>query len=252
MVFAQGIGPLRRPLALRATRDTLNRVALVTVRDQASADALRALGVSRPPIHVTADASLLMDAPSQSAPAEGECSLPPSPRIGVSLRSWGAATSGAWTAGLRRALEQACRARRASAVFAPMQHGDIELSSIMADHLAAPAVTCAAATPQQAMALIARMDVVVAMRLHALILACLMNVPCIGLAYDPKVPAFLNLVGQRCLPLDAEPQAVVDAIGLALDQRPQLAARIAAAMEPLRRAAARNVDLALTLLRAAS
>jgi polysaccharide pyruvyl transferase WcaK-like protein len=135
-------------------------------------------------------------------------------------------------------------------VFLPMQlPGDLRLASQMAEGFAAPAVVLAApATPSDAMAVMAGMDVVVAMRLHALILAGAAGVPCVGLAYDPKVPAFMEAAGQPCLGLDAEPGAVAEAIRSALDRREEEAARIAAAVEPLRRAAARNIELALGLL----
>jgi len=254
MVFAQGIGPLRRRLAKWATRRVLDRVALIAVRDQASADLLRELGVTRPPIHVTADASLLLDPPPPQAAGEawrrGGIEPPTRPRIGVCVRPWQADASPAWTANLQRALADIGESRRASLVFVPMQQpGDAQLASTIAEGLGARPVAFAAPnSAQEAMALIGEMDVVVAMRLHALIFSCAMGVPCVGLAYDPKVREFMEAVGQPCLGLDAEPDAIADAIASALDQREQRAAQIVAVTERLRQAAARNVELAMGLL----
>jgi polysaccharide pyruvyl transferase CsaB len=254
MVFAQGIGPLRRGVVRRTARRVLNRVALATVRDAGSADALRALGVSRPAIHITADASLLMDPPSpqdaRRAWQREKAEPPLRPRIGICLRPWGAATSHPWPANLRRALEDLCRSRGASAVLVAMQRpGDLVFSLAMAHGFAARAVSVVTpSTPQEALALIAEMDVVLAMRLHAVVFACMMGVPCVGLAYDPKVRAFLEAVGQPCLALDAEPRAVAEAVGSALDERPERSAGLATAMDPLRQAALRNIELALALL----
>jgi polysaccharide pyruvyl transferase WcaK-like protein len=44
--------------------------------------------------------------------------------------------------------------------------------------------------------LLAEMDLVLAMRLHAIVMASVMRTPCVGIAYDPKVERFLDLTGQ--------------------------------------------------------
>ena len=44
--------------------------------------------------------------------------------------------------------------------------------------------------------LFARMELVVSMRLHALLFAANQGVPLVGVAYDPKVSSFLDMVGQ--------------------------------------------------------
>jgi polysaccharide pyruvyl transferase WcaK-like protein len=44
--------------------------------------------------------------------------------------------------------------------------------------------------------LLGELDLVLAMRLHAIIMASVMRVPCVGISYDPKVERFLELVGQ--------------------------------------------------------
>ena len=49
---------------------------------------------------------------------------------------------------------------------------------------------------EQVSALFAQMDVVLSMRLHALIFSAVHGVPLVGIVYDPKVSAFLDSVGQ--------------------------------------------------------
>ena len=49
-----------------------------------------------------------------------------------------------------------------------------------------------ACTPQELMAVLGRARLCVAMRLHTLIFAARMAVPCIGLVYDPKVESYLQ------------------------------------------------------------
>ena len=63
--------------------------------------------------------------------------------------------------------------------------------------LKAPAaILPACASSELAIALSARMDVALSMRLHALIFAAARGVPLVGVVYDPKVSAFLDCVNQ--------------------------------------------------------
>jgi polysaccharide pyruvyl transferase WcaK-like protein len=61
-----------------------------------------------------------------------------------------------------------------------------------------------AESPRQAMEVFERAGLVVAMRLHGLILAALAGAPCAALSYDPKVAAAAAGLGCPCLdPADA-------------------------------------------------
>ncbi len=53
--YAQGVGPVRKLAGRLLVRRIVNRVEAITVRDGESAAELRRLGVTRPPIAVTAD-----------------------------------------------------------------------------------------------------------------------------------------------------------------------------------------------------
>ena len=65
MFYAQGMGPLRRPLSRWLVRLVANRAAYLTVRDEPSALLLKTIGVTNPRLEVTADpAFALMPATS--------------------------------------------------------------------------------------------------------------------------------------------------------------------------------------------
>jgi colanic acid/amylovoran biosynthesis protein len=60
MLYAPSIGPFRRKVARVIARHVLNRVDLITVRDEISLEFIRDLKIERTPVFVTADAALLL------------------------------------------------------------------------------------------------------------------------------------------------------------------------------------------------
>ena len=54
-------------------------------------------------------------------------------------------------------------------------------------------------TASELCGLLGNAEFAVGMRLHMLIFAARMGVPMIGIAYDPKIGAFLDYIGESCL-----------------------------------------------------
>jgi polysaccharide pyruvyl transferase WcaK-like protein len=71
-------------------------------------------------------------------------------------------------------------------------------------------VVVQASTPEQAMQQFQAASLVVAMRLHGLILAALAGSPCAALSYDPKVTAAAESLGCPCLDLGRLPHGEPD------------------------------------------
>lgn len=61
VVYAQSIGPFKTRLTLWLARFTLNRVKLITVREEISMNHLREIGINKTPIRLTADPAFLLD-----------------------------------------------------------------------------------------------------------------------------------------------------------------------------------------------
>ena len=95
-------------------------------------------------------------------------------------------------------------------------------------------------------ALIRRMSLVIAMRLHTLIFAAGQGVPMVGVVYDPKVSGFLDYLGQDLyLPLEETNAAsLCDLIDTAMAEQVFEAENI----RSLRELAAENEELARHLL----
>ncbi|MBI3910343.1 MAG: polysaccharide pyruvyl transferase CsaB [Armatimonadetes bacterium] len=250
MIFAQGIGPLRRPAAQRLTAAVLQGTQAITVRDAESAALLREIGVRRPPLEVTADPVFAL-APERTARVQALLGGDARPRIGIALRPW-PGDEGAAEA-VATALRQA--APGAEVLLWPL-HPALDLP--VAEQLAASRklsgrgarVVRKALRPGEWLALAERMDTVIAARLHALIFAAAGGVPAVALSYDPKVDALRR---QLCLPdggrLDApDPERLAAALRAALDFSPRDRQAFQVRVAALAHAAARNADVACGLL----
>ncbi len=196
VVYAQGVGPVRSPARFRLLR-YLNRAAAITVRDQASADLLRKAGVRRPPLEVTADAALGLPRPVRD-PARGSLArlgLPAAPPVfAFSVRRW---QGDGFTAAVAAAADGLVQRFGGSVVLVPMQYpGDVAACEAVRARMREPAAVLARRLPTvEMLELFACFDLVVGMRLHALIFAALAGLGPVGLSYDPKVDAFLKAVG---------------------------------------------------------
>lgn len=234
IVFAQGMGPLQRAWVRRLARSELDRVDLITVRDAASAEFVKELGVTRPPIHVTADPALLLE-PRSAAPLI-------SGALVVCPRPW---DKNEWVAPLARALRGVALALNRLVVAVPFDE--------KADHDVAGACASAAngrvlvppAHPAELLGALQPATLLVGVRLHALILGALAGVPVLGLSYDPKVAAFLDALGRP--PVAQLPRVEEQKLGQALleavKHRDEIVAAQNQCLTALRAAAEMNIRL---------
>jgi polysaccharide pyruvyl transferase CsaB len=256
MFYAQGMAPFRRPLARWLVRLTANRVSYITVRDEPSAHLLASIGVSVPPIEVTADpAFALQPVPKEEVDAAWAAERLPTtgrPKIGVALRPWGPPGPAQVDeyAALLIALE---RRTGGEVILIPMQlPGD----AVFSDALCSKAgrsfpMARNVASPSTLLGIVGAMDAVVAMRLHTLIFAARMAVPPFALAYDPKVE---NLMRGLDLPdslapwTGFSPDDVAGRVKQLLDERVERSSKLAARAGELEKLALRNAEIALTLM----
>ncbi len=227
VVYAQGVGPLRRRLSRAVTRRAMHRAAVVTVRDRDSAALLRQLGVARP-VEVVCDPALDLS-PRRQGPVRDV--------LAVSVRPWPQVR---WEQ-LAQALGRAARGAGLS-VRVVCLHPNVDLPASRQLAAALSGQLVVPPTPQDALDELSDAHVAVGMRLHFLVLAASAGVPFVGVAYDPKVSSFADSVGCPWLPahsLDSLEDLLKDLV-----QDPAAPGRVREAVAGLRPLARRPAQLA--------
>ncbi len=210
MIYAQGIGPLQGQVAEWFTRQAFALADIITIRDSGSKQLLERWG--RPAIQTADPVWCLESQPLPQALVSQLNCISESELIGLSLRTshnFGVEELDELVAALSNALSE-----NAHILLLPLQSNeDKELLAKFAGkwNLQGGKSTLidteALQYPSQWISLFGRCKLVVAMRLHALIMALKAGVAVAGLAYDPKVTQVLSDFEQPILILAKERQA---------------------------------------------
>lgn len=198
ILLGQGIGPLNTLIGRTVSVQAFNTADVVAVRDPASLNALRKLGV-KTRVELTADPALLLAEPAAS-PDQVAFGVGSMRTIGLAPRPWGKNKE---TVQLFAEMARLLFKMNFMPMFIQM---DLNLDGPL---IAAIAAQVGGKVPdlmrlnhpvdiQQRMM---RMDAVIAMRLHAGILATTVGVPAFMLSYDPKVSAFAKLMQMHEAPM---------------------------------------------------
>lgn len=209
ILWGQGLGPLHRPLSRWLVRCVLPWVQAIGWRDPTSEGLANRWGIQVP--------SLMAADPVWSFPGlawQGD-QMDGEQRSGVVLcwRPTPLLSSTQWNDLLRAVERLAIQQGLPVTWLAFHQHQDHHLPTtlaregLMSTELAARSRFLVAESLPQVMGLFSRSQFVIAMRLHALILAQLAGAPCAALSYDPKVAAAAQMAGVLCDDLEALPSA---------------------------------------------
>ena len=91
MIYANGIGPLNKKNNRNLTKYVVNKVDVITLREELSFKELTSLNIDRPEVHVTADPAFTIQAESLEQTdylLSSEGIDPKAPYIGISVRKW--------------------------------------------------------------------------------------------------------------------------------------------------------------------
>lgn len=216
MIYSQGIGPIQKPLNRKLTRWILNRVDVITVREENSKKDLIAMGVHPDCIFVTADPVIDMSCPDEAVGQAvlSELGLDMSEsgkRIAFALRSKDFRDETAY-AGLTRVIEMLLE-REITVIFLPFHYTeDMFIIQRLKTNFGNRIHTLVERhSTQEVLSIIRLMDLLVGVRLHALIFSAVARTPLIALSYDPKIDYFMRAIQQTTFgSVDGfEPEALV-------------------------------------------
>lgn len=200
IMVGQGVGPLDSFFGKRMAQGAFNSADVIVVRDPHSMTTLKALDV-KVPIKVSSDLAFLL--PDKLPNEENNFNLGDMKTVGISLRPWGKDKKGMLElfGGVAKLLFQA----KMMPVLIEMDknHDGPMIDEISKKQGGRIPDLRKMATPMNLQARMARMDAVIAMRLHAGILATTVGVPPLMVSYDPKVAAFAKMMDMgNALPIE--------------------------------------------------
>lgn len=201
MVYANGIGPVKKEKNRKKVRDILNRANKITLRDEASFSQIETMGVAPEKAEITADPALVLTACEKARADEifSEEGIKRDKKLlGISVRAW-ESTSEHYFEELAEAITQICEKEDCVPLLIPLQHpDDISVSKELQNYLKTESYLLENQyTATEMIGIFGACHMCFAMRLHALVYAVQSGVPAVGLSYDPKVNGFLEYVGVK-------------------------------------------------------
>lgn len=217
-VAYQGMGPLKTKLYRMMTRNILNKksVKLVALRDEHAMEFAKELGIKENKIEFSSDMIFMMQPPAKERCLkilkDNVHGLKDGQKlIGLSVREWKDKDRTDLFAKLADDLHEKYDAR---IVFFPFHKPkDAEISKIIMHkmkHEDQAVLMPNRYLPSEILGTMGLMDVNIGVRLHSLVFSAVMNVPTVGISYDPKIDGFLALINMA--PVCTYDDIVVDKI----------------------------------------
>jgi polysaccharide pyruvyl transferase CsaB len=219
-VYGMGVGPLNDPEAKQYVRFLATQADSVVVRDESSREQLLEIEEWHGQVYMVPDPVYALDISDAKAPKKVLEFAKNRAVIGINLRPWKYHDEKAFVARVVTVLKTITEEKNIAFLGLPFQHPqDDRILKQVFDKLPAAIprmvlVTTPGQTGSQIIGSIKCCQLVFAMRLHACLLAHRLEVPAVGLSYDPKVRATFNQIGapELVLPLDARAPAIASTI----------------------------------------
>jgi len=258
MFYANGIGPINKSRNAEFSRKILNRADVITVRERLSFNELKKMGITKPKIVLTADAAFAVQVDkempietifvSEGIPYDGRYA-------GFSVRKCPGCDKSQhlkYEQSIAEIADYVYLKYNLMPVFIPMEyHADIVTIQNIASKMKTDGyIISDNHSVSETFAIIRKMDIMIAMRLHALIFAAYMNVPILGISYQPKVEGFLEYVNQPSVGnvKDITFDNMRPKVDLILQNRETIKAELAKSVEALVNKAEENSRLAVELI----
>jgi polysaccharide pyruvyl transferase CsaB len=244
VLLGQGVGPLNRWLGKKFAVQAFNMADAIAVRDPESVSALRALGVRHNP-RVTADMAFLLPKPAMAEESQS-FNVGGMKTVGVSARPWGKDKNKTVVEVFGGVMRKLTEMGYAPFMLCLDEEEDGAVINAIAKTMGGKVPDLKGVnSPMALQTRLMRMDAVIAMRLHAGILAATVDVPPYLVSYDPKVNALANALGYSTPPTmqGITVDRIVNGFTEFIKDRDRLAAGLATRRERLKQEARSNLDV---------
>lgn len=200
MLYANGIGPITTKTDRKLTAKILNKVDIITLRDDKSDEELKNLGVTKPEIIITADPAFTINVDETLTGQYfiKRAGVPDGTKVcAVSIRSW-KNSAGDFSAVMAKLCDYMVEKYGIYPLFVPMQYPlDMDIAKeVMAQMKNEAYLINRNLTVAEMFSVLSGAEVLIGMRLHSLIYATTLEIPAMALVYDPKISAFMESLSQ--------------------------------------------------------
>ena len=204
LLYSQGVGPIHCSSNRKLTSLCLKKVDEIAVRDEASVKLLKEIDVDPQKITVTADPVMRAPRGDLEKGARILGGLGYEKCEGRRLMGWAIKSTDLslpFLDEIAKSIAWLKEERGIDSVLIPFHYEqDAVVVKTIAEKLQGN-VYCITEKylSDEMLSIIGNLDYLVGVRLHSLIFAAIMEVPAIGVSYDPKVDAFMESIGGKCM-----------------------------------------------------
>lgn len=203
-IYSQGIGPILSNINRRLTAMTLKKASGIVVRDDASKELLVEIGIPQEQVYVTADPVLRVQKVElaigrEILEKEGFVKKADCMTVGFAIRERKVKSS--FVDELCLSMQRLIAEHQAQIVLIPFHYSeDMAVIEEIESRLGSD-VCCIKHKylTDEMLSIIGNMDMLIGVRLHALIHAAIMDVPMIAISYDPKINSFMHSMDLKAM-----------------------------------------------------
>ena len=254
MVYANGVGPINGKMNRVWTRRILNKVDLITLRDEDSRRFLDELEVENKNIYVTADPVFTLNPVEQIKVfniLKNESIPTDKALVGVAVRHWDDSENLIFN--IAKTIDYIIEKYNSNVILIPMHYpGDLDISNSILHNVNAEGcyVLSNKYNVEDLMGIIKNLEILIAMRLHSLIYAATQGVPMVGIVYDPKIEGFLKSIDMdfMCPAKNLKHQELVKKTDYVWENRKEIKHKLEILDEKMKKEALKNTYMAKELL----
>ncbi len=254
MLYANGIGPIERRGNRILASKILNKVDVITLRDDKSDEELKKLSVIKPKIEITADPAFTIDTDLSLSGDyfKQRAGVPKEARVAVvSIREWKSSAPD-FVKIMASLCDYMVEKYSIYPLFVPMQypHDTLISQAIMKEMKNTSFIINRELSVPEMFSVLSESELIIGMRLHSLIYATTLEIPVMALVYDPKISAFMESLSQPDW-IDVEnitlehAKEVIDTI---VEGREERKVKLHKTNALLRKRAEENAEFAINLL----